>query len=101
MPAPETQKSIAAWAEDTFGPVTDQSVLVHRAQIELDELMEAVRAGDTSEIGKEAADIAILLYRLLDLNELDFNQEVTSKMAICRARRWRPKGDGTGSHIKD
>lgn len=101
MAEPETQKTIAAWAEDTFGPVTDESVLVQRARVELDELMEAVRAGDTAEIGRETADIAILLYRLLDLNGLEFDREVTSKMAVCRARRWRPKGDGTGSHIKD
>ncbi len=96
----ETQQTIAAWAEETFGPATDQTVLVRRARVELDELLDATAAGDTAEIGKEAADIAILLYRLLELNGLDLGAEVTAKMAENRARKWRPKGDGTGSHIK-
>ncbi|SDE48471.1 DUF550 domain-containing protein [Kordiimonas lacus] len=97
----ETQQSVAAWAEETFGPAGDQTVLVRRAQVELDELLEATAAGDKTEIGKETADIAILLYRLMELNGLDLGAEVTKKMAENRARTWRAKGDGTGSHIKN
>lgn len=96
----ETQKSVATWAEQTFGPAHDQTVLVRRAQVELEELLEATERGDKAEIGKEAADIAILLFRLMELNGLDLNAEVTAKMAVNRARNWQPKGDGTGSHIK-
>jgi len=96
----ETQQTVAAWAEETFGPATDQTVLVRRAQVELEELLEATAEGNTTEIGKEAADIAILLYRLMEINGLDLSEEVTGKMAENRARSWRPKGDGTGSHIK-
>lgn len=96
----ESQKSIALWAEETFGPASDHSVLVRRAMIEMEELLEATEAGDPGEIGKETADIAILLYRLMELNGLDLTEEVTKKMAENRARRWQPKGDGTGKHIK-
>ena len=96
----ETQKSVAAWAEETFGPVTGHSVLVRRAMVEMEELLEATEAGDRIEVGKETADIAILLYRLMELNGLDLTEEVTKKMAENRARRWLPKGDGTGKHIK-
>ncbi|MCJ9427511.1 dATP/dGTP pyrophosphohydrolase domain-containing protein [Kordiimonas marina] len=96
----ETQQTIATWAEETFGPVGDPAVLVKRARVELDELLEAVEAGDTPETGRETADIAILLYRLMALSGLDFDDEVTGKMAINRARTWKPKGDGTGSHVK-
>lgn len=100
MASQETQQTIARWAEETFGPVADHTLLVRRAQVELEELLEATAKQDTPEIGKEMADIAILLYRLMELNGLDFNTEVTAKMAENRARKWKPKGDGTGSHIK-
>lgn len=100
MAKTETQATITAWAEEIFGPVADQSVLVTRAQTELQELLEAVQEGDPYEIGKETADIAILLYRLMELKGLDFQEQVTAKMTENRSRRWLPKGDGTGSHIK-
>lgn len=96
----ETQKSIASWAEETFGSVEDPAILVKRAKVELEELLEATEASDTREIGKETADVAILLYRLLELHGLSFEDEVSAKMAVNRARQWKPKGDGTGSHIK-
>ncbi|MFC4347824.1 dATP/dGTP pyrophosphohydrolase domain-containing protein [Kordiimonas lipolytica] len=98
--ASETQQSITKWAEETFGPVSDQTVLVRRAKVELDELLEATAQGDKREIGKETADIAILLYRLMELNGLNLTEEVTAKMAENRARSWLASGDGTGSHIK-
>ena len=89
MPA-ETQKSISAWAEATFGPAQDLGVLVERARIELDELLEAVQNQNREEIGKETADIAILLMRLLEQHSLDFHSELDSKMAINRQRNWKP-----------
>ncbi|WP_417460153.1 nucleotide pyrophosphohydrolase [Kordiimonas sp.] len=95
----ETQKTVTRWAEDTFGPVQDHAVLVRRAMNEMEELLDATIAGDKPEIGKETADIAILLYRLLELNGLDLTQEITNKMVENRARRWQCKGDGTGKHI--
>lgn len=95
----ETQQSVSEWAEETFGPVGDQSVLVKRAMTEMDELLEAVDTADKAEIGKETADIAILLYRLLEMNGLSLEQEVTAKMAENRIRQWVAKGDGTGKHI--
>ena len=97
---PEDQKSVTDWAEETFGPVSNHAVLVRRAMVEMEELLEATEAGDSTEIGKETADIAILLYRLMELNGLDLSHEVTKKMAENRARRWHAKGDGTGKHIK-
>lgn len=96
----ETQKTVSAWAEDTFGPASDSSVLVIRAETELQELLEAVNEGNISEIGKETADVVILLMRLLEQNGLDLTDEINKKMLVNRARYWRPKGDGTGSHIK-
>lgn len=97
----ETQTSVSVWAEGTFGPADDPTVLVERARIELDELLEAVQVRDQGEIGKETADIIILLMRVLEQHGLDFQTELDNKMSINRLRKWKPKGDGTGSHIKD
>lgn len=99
MPSHETQRTVCEWAETTFGPVTHPSVLLDRAMIEMEELRDAVKDGDTKEAGKETADVVILLYRLMETMDLDLQSEVTSKMAENRSRKWRPKGDGTGSHI--
>lgn len=96
----ETQQSIALWAEETFGPVSNLKALVDRASLEVAELSEAVHLGNSAEIGQEAADIVILLYRLLELNGMDLQTEVDAKMATNRARRWVAKGDGTGRHFK-
>lgn len=95
----ETQKSVAEWAEETFGPAKDPSVLVTRAMTEMEELLEAVQEGDMTELGKEAADVTILLWRLMEQHGLDLSEEVTKKMQENRARRWQAKGDGTGKHI--
>ncbi|HCK17871.1 MAG TPA: nucleotide pyrophosphohydrolase [Thalassospira sp.] len=95
----ENQRSMCDWAEQTFGPVADPASLVQRALVEMQELGEAVDQRDVNEIGKEAADVLILLYRLADQFDLDLDQEVQAKMAINRSRTWVSKGDGTGSHV--
>lgn len=100
MKSTEDQKSITAWGEETFGPATGPDVLVIRAQQEMEELLEAVRAGDHAEAALETADVFILLYRVATLCGFEVNEAVARKMAINRGRRWVRKGDGTGSHIK-
>ncbi|MCR6646168.1 MAG: DUF550 domain-containing protein [Terricaulis sp.] len=96
--ARETSASIAAWGAETFGPVADFAVLTARARLEFDELEAAVRAGDVEEIGKEAADVMILLHRLCGLIGADLSEQVDQKMQINRARRWIKSGDGVGRH---
>ncbi|MEZ5938461.1 MAG: DUF550 domain-containing protein [Hyphomonadaceae bacterium] len=95
----ETSATIREWADATFGEVSDLSALVARARMELDELEAAVRAGDIPEIGREAADVAILLHRLAALVGRDLSAEVDAKMEINRSRRWLASGDGTGRHV--
>jgi NTP pyrophosphatase (non-canonical NTP hydrolase) len=97
--ATETSSTIRVWGDATFGKVHDLSALVARARGELDELAEVVCANDTAEIGREAADVAILLHRLVALAGLDLAEEVDAKMAVNRARTWRAAGDGTGGHV--
>jgi NTP pyrophosphatase (non-canonical NTP hydrolase) len=95
----ETSKSIREWGDEAFGEVKDLGALVRRARGELDELAEAVRAGDAAAIGSEAADVAILLHRLAALKGRDLGAEVDAKMKINRARQWKRAGDGTGGHV--
>ena len=42
--AHETQKTVTNWAEQTFGPVSDHTTLVKRAQIEMEELNVAIKS---------------------------------------------------------
>jgi NTP pyrophosphatase (non-canonical NTP hydrolase) len=97
--ANETSQSIRIWGDEMFGKVADLSVLVARARRELDELEQAIRAGDKPEIGREAADVVILLHRLVALAGMELGEQVDAKMAVNRARRWKPAGDGTGGHV--
>ncbi|HVY90346.1 MAG TPA: nucleotide pyrophosphohydrolase [Hyphomonadaceae bacterium] len=96
---PETSKSIREWGDATFGEAKDLTALVARARGELDELEQAIRANDRREIGKEAADVVILLHRLVALAGMDLSEQVDAKMAINRARKWKAAGDGTGGHV--
>ena len=98
MPS-ETSNSIREWGDTTFGAVRDLSALVARARGELDELDQAIKANDKPEIGKEAADVVILIHRLVALAGMDLNEQVDAKMAINRARTWKAAGDGTGGHV--
>ena len=100
MESIEDQKSITTWGEETFGPAVNAAVLVARAKLEMDELLEAVEAGEHAEAALETADVFILLYRVATLCGFDVAEAVDRKMVINRARKWTRKGDGTGSHIK-
>jgi NTP pyrophosphatase (non-canonical NTP hydrolase) len=97
--AAETSNSIRAWGDEMFGKVADLSALLARARGELDELEQAIRANDKPEIGREAADVVILLHRLVALAGMELSDEVDAKMAINRARKWKAAGDGTGGHV--
>ena len=96
----ETQDSICAWAEETFGPARDAATLHRRAMPEMEELADALVAGDRQEIAHELADIVILLYRVAHESGVDLHAAIDEKMAINRARQWVPTGDGTGKHVK-
>ena len=96
----ETSETIKAWGDETFGKAMDPVKLVERAETEMAELKEALAEGDDAEAGKEAADVVILLHRLMGDLGKDLSAEVDAKMAINRSREWVSAGDGTGSHSK-
>ena len=97
--ATETSQTIREWGDATFGEARDLTALVARARAELDELEEAVGAGEMAEAGREAADVVILLHRLVALAGMDLGEQLDAKMTVNRARKWRAAGDGTGGHV--
>ena len=91
--------AITTWGREVFGPADDLRKIVDRAQAELDELRAAVATdADISDIAAEAADVTILLHRLMGELGQDLSEAVAAKMQINRARRWTRAGDGTGQH---
>ena len=98
--ATETSKSIYEWGHATFGEVSDNNRVIARARLEFEELAEAVAQGAAAdEIAAEAADVAILLNRLMGLLGRELADEIDAKMKINRARQWTRNGDGTGRHV--
>lgn len=59
----ETQDSICAWANETFGPVTTTARVVARANEEMAELLRCLTTGADAKAPEECADVAIVLCR--------------------------------------
>ena len=95
----ETSHTIREWGDAIFGAPQDLTVLVKRARVEMDELEQALRDDDHAEAGREAADVVILLHRLVAILGHDLNEQVDAKMQVNRARKWKAAGDGTGGHV--
>ncbi len=61
----ETQQSICAWADETFGPPISDASIAARALVEMAGLVTACVNGAPAEvIGTEIADVVIVLARL-------------------------------------
>lgn len=94
----ETQKSIAAWADATFGHA-DLLTIANRASTEACELVGAVRDNHSADsILEEAADIGIILRRLCHELGCDLDAAIDHKMAKNRLREWVRVGNGDGRH---
>lgn len=73
----ETQQSICAWADATFGPPVSDASIAARALHEMAELVTACVYGESPErIGQEAADVVIVLARLGRATKIDVIQAV-------------------------
>jgi NTP pyrophosphatase (non-canonical NTP hydrolase) len=62
----ESQATICAWADETFGPAASVQRVLGRANEELAELLRKATAGpalDAAAIAEEAADVGIVLCR--------------------------------------
>lgn len=97
----ETQKTISAWSQATFGDAGSNAVVAARALEEMAELLRALTHDDNSQLAAaEIADTVIVLYRLADRMGFDLHDEIDRKMAINRARRWEVGSDGIGYHVR-
>lgn len=97
----ETQKTIVAWCEETFGPATSSVRIAARANEEMAELIRAVATDDRHpKAAEEIADVFIILYRLAERLGVDLHGEIDRKMAVNRARAWRLDGSGHGYHVR-
>lgn len=97
----ETQESIGAWVEQTFGPGTAKR---HATRVgeEVVELIQVLFNEPGSEkAAAEAADVLIVLYAVASSLGVDLHEEVDKKMQINRGRKWRIDGDGCGYHVKE
>jgi hypothetical protein len=98
----ETSASISSWGDTVFGSVARNMALVDRAMEELTELQSAVQRGENEQIiASEAADVAILLHRLVGGLGEDLYDHIDNKMKINRSRKWKLCGNGTGIHIDE
>lgn len=98
----ETQQSISAWAEATFGPATSNMSCAARANVEMAELVTALAADDKNPKARiECADIVIVLYRLCECNGWDLHAAIDEKMATNRNRKWTSDGNGHGQHVEE
>lgn len=103
-PAPphETSATIAAWADETFGPAQTNKSIWYRAAKESRELRRKLDADDNhGSAAEECADVVIVLARMVHRLGKDLQTEIDRKMAINRARKWALTGDGHGQHVEE
>lgn len=97
----ETQITISAWTEATFGAASSNARVAARANEEMAELLRALTVDDNHPKAiEEAADIVIILYRLAHRMGRDLHEEIDRKMAINRDRQWNVGADGHGYHVR-
>ena len=95
-----TQGDIARWADKTFGPSTSNVRIAARANEEMAELLWALTCDDNApKAVEEAADVVIVLYRLVERMGGDLMLAIDEKMAINRDRKWVVSG-GHGQHVR-
>ena len=97
----ESQESVSAWAELTFGPAGSNARVASRANEEMAELIRALTIEEKHpKAAEECADIVIVLFRLAERLGVDLLDEVDKKMALNRQREWKRDGSGHGYHTK-
>ena len=83
------------WADKTFPKSTNISIIEHLKE-EVQELQLAILNNNVEEIGKESADILLLLLHLSFKNEIDIGMEALSKLEINKKRVWDTEPNASG-----
>lgn len=98
----ETEASVAAWADETFGPTTSNMRIAARANEEMAELLRALSVDDNHpKAAEEIADIVIVLTRLARNLRTSIRSEIEHKMEINRLRTWKKDNTGHGYHVRE
>ncbi len=96
----EDSLTIRDWGDETFGEAASIIAYAIRAQEELNELIQAIKTDEGNDaIVAEAADVTILLHRLVGTIGVQLSDAVDQKMAINRKRIWKTAKDGVGQHL--
>lgn len=96
----ETQLTVTAWANETFGLSVSNMRVAARANEEMAELLRALSVDDSSpKAAEELADVFIVLYRLATNLNVDVHDQINKKMEINRGRQWGKDGSGHGYHV--
>lgn len=104
----ETQETITAWANETFGVQSPASV-AERMSLEVRELVEGLAAvahtptqdldPDTLDnLRLEVADVAIMLSQVAELLCVDLSAIIDHKMKVNRKRTWSQNETGHFQH---
>jgi NTP pyrophosphatase (non-canonical NTP hydrolase) len=97
----ETEATIVAWADETFGPTSSNIRVAARANEEMAELLRALSADDNHpKAAAEIADVVIVLMRCARNLGTTVDAEVQRKMAINRGRIWNKDSTGHGYHVR-
>lgn len=93
---PESQATIVAWADETFGVVRDPLRVATHVHEVLLEFSSAIQAGKSEDEQREfAADVAICLYRLAGTFRADLDRRVSAAMMMGQPKELVPESDST------
>lgn len=96
----ETQATITAWQEATFGKTTFEAAY-ERAWKEIVEMDAAAAEDQRHLVAKELPDVYITLCRVADKLGVDLHAAVDAKMVVNRARVWIVDATGNGQHAPE
>lgn len=80
----EARAAVAAWRHRTFGDKEDIRGLVLKL------VEEALELADRPDSEEEMADVAIVLFAIVEKQEVHLPSAIMDKLAVLRARSWAP-----------
>ncbi len=94
----DLQKEVGIWAAVTFAYSTTRSRAEHLKR----EAGEVLDAAGKPELGEELADCVILILGLAHMNQISLIDEIRTKFAICKERKWSPPdAQGVIEHVRE
>lgn len=96
----ETQETITAWAQATFGEPPTPCALVARLNEEMAELVSVAAQVfySVDDMVSECADVYIVLCQITAWYGRSLQAAVDQKMRVNRARKWKVTSEGLGQH---